>query len=303
MAGGTHRPENTPVAIGSFADSPVSQQRKPGCLHFVAEHDFAYLRLGCYCEGMQLKSFIAALAVFVLSFPLGAFAQERDGKEHSAEPSQSAPSQSAPSQAAPSQNVRSQFVGRYDGSSMETAMGMVVREDGTFQWGLSVGSLDLRAKGTWMERGGAIIFASDPKPVAPQFIWDAVEPTKDGPFLRIEWADSGKPFSFADVRGLCANGELVMMPVMDGTWSPGEDCDKVTMIELYLRSYQVLSGPFELEGERAVEDGETIRFVFHRNDLGVADFDGVTGFLEDGTLRMDSSLGPITLRKIAPSPE
>jgi len=237
---------------------------------------------------MRFKTLTLAAAV---ALPSMALAQEALPSE------QTAPEQSSTGA------EQSQFVGRYDGSSMETAMGMVVREDGTFQWGLSVGGLDLRAKGTWTERGGAIVFASDPKPVAPQFIWDGVETTKDGPFLRIEWKDSGKPFSFADVRGFCANGELVVLPVIDGEWSPGPLCDRPLVIELYLRSYQVLSGPFELKRERAVEEGETIRFVFHRNDLGVADFDGITGFLEDGTLRMDSSLGPMTLRKLAPPSE
>lgn len=195
---------------------------------------------------------------------------------------------------------RSQFVGRYDGNSFETAMGMVVRPDGTFQWGLSVGGLDLRAEGTWKEANGFIVLKSDPKPVAPEFTWSAVEDASDGPFLRIVWADSGKPFSFADVRGLCANGELIVTPVIDGDWSPGETCDKPETIELYLRTYQVLSGPFELKGEREVQAGQTIVFDFHRNDLGVADFDGVTGQLVDGELRLESSLGAMALRKLSP---
>lgn len=203
-------------------------------------------------------------------------------------------------QEAPQTQEQSKFVGRYDGNSFETAMGMIVREDGTFGWGLSVGGLDLRANGTWQEINGAILFKSEPKPVAPEFVWREVETTPGGPFLRIEWADSGKPFSFADVRGLCTNGELIVTPVMDGEWSPGDTCDKPEAIELYLRSYQVLSGPFELRGERKVGDGQTIVFDFHRNDLGVADFDGVMGWLENGELRVESSLGAMTLRKLPP---
>lgn len=236
---------------------------------------------------MHLKTLITALALALplSALPPSALAQDAASPEPAPEPK---PQEQSP------------FVGRYDGSSMESAMRMIVREDGTFQWGLSVGSLDLRAAGTWAQRGGRIVFASDPKPIAPEFIWDAVETTQDGPFLRIEWAESGEPFSFADVRSLCANGELVTMPVMDGAWSPGDACDRPSKIELYLRSYQVVSGPFELVGTREVTDGQTIVFKFHRNDLGVADFDGVTGRLEGEELKMESSLGAMTLRKLAP---
>lgn len=236
---------------------------------------------------MDLKPLLVA---FVVSLSSAALAQETPETERDQV------------EEVPQSQEQSRFVGRYDGNSFETAMGMIVREDGTFGWGLSVGGLDLRAKGTWQEINGAILFKSEPKPVAPQFIWREVEATPDGPFLRIEWSDSGKPFSFADVRGICANGELVVMPVIDGEWSPGETCDKPAMIELYLRSYQVLSGPFELTGEREVGEGQTIVFDFHRNDLGVADFDGVMGWLEDGELRVESSLGAMTLRKLPPPP-
>ncbi|MEP0392870.1 MAG: hypothetical protein ABJ205_08310 [Erythrobacter sp.] len=194
----------------------------------------------------------------------------------------------------------SQYVGRYDGNSFETAMGMIVREDGTFDWGLSVGGLDLQARGRWTEVNGAILFKSEPKPVAPQFTWSGVETTNDGPFLRIVSAESGEPFRYADVRGLCANGEVIYGTANTGEWSPDEACDKPETIELYLSSYQVLSGPFELRGERAVGEGQTGVFDFHRNDLGVADFDGVMGWLEDGKLRVESSLGAMTLRKLPP---
>ncbi|WP_206742043.1 hypothetical protein [Erythrobacter longus] len=228
------------------------------------------------------------LLALVAGFPSAALAQETPSPDQNETEEASQPQE------------QSKFVGRYDGNSFETAMGMIVREDGTFQWGLSVGGLDLRAKGTWQEINEAIVLKSEPKPVPPEFTWSAVEDAQDGPFLRIQWADSGEPFSFADVRGLCANGELILTPVMDGKWSPGDTCDKPETIELYLRSYQVLSGPFKLSGNRKVREGQTIVFDFHRNDLGVADFDGVMGQLVDGELRLESSLGNMTLRKLTP---
>ena len=227
------------------------------------------------------------LAALLLALPLHAAAHE--------------PSEDAEQAAA----EQSTFVGRYNGSSFETAMGMVVRPDGSFEWGLSVGSLDLSARGTWSvvasQAGDFIVFKSDPKPVSPEFIWKGKEPRGDsGPFLRVVWAESGKPFGYADIRGLCANGELIRSSVREEGWSPQETCDEPQMIQLFMESYQVLSPPFELTGKRAVGEDETAIFEFYRNDLGVVDFDGVTGLLEDGQLRIESPLGAMTLRKMPP---
>lgn len=221
------------------------------------------------------------LAPLFLALPVAAAAQEA-----SADTEQTAGEQSP-------------FVGRYDGSSFETAMGMVVRPDGTFRWGISVGSLDLRAMGTWHENGDFIVFKSDPKPVPAEFIWKGTQPrSENGPFLRIVWAGSGRPFDYADVRGLCANGELIRSSVSQEGWSPQETCDRPTTIQLFMDSYQVLSPVFELSGARAIASDETVTFEFHRNDLGLLDFDGVTARLENGRLRMESPVGAMTLRKV-----
>jgi hypothetical protein len=193
---------------------------------------------------------------------------------------------------------QSQFVGQYNGSSFETAMGMVIRADGTFQWGLSVGSLDMRAQGTWIEEGDTIIFASDPKPVPPEFVWSGVEREEGGPLLHVVWASNGEPFRYASVRGACANGAAVFGYLDEGHWSPGEECDQLVRLEFRMQSYDLRSKVFELSGEREVEKDETIRFEFHRNDLGVANFDGVVGRLEDGKLHVQSRLGEMTLRKL-----
>lgn len=244
---------------------------------------------------MHFRLLVLALAVSVpgAANPSTAAAQETPSEEAPAPPQESSDNASRNAEQSP-------YVGRYNGNSFETAMGMIVREDGTFAWGISVGGLDLRAKGTWQEANGAIILKSEPKPVPPEFTWNTVEDAQDGPFLRIQWADSDEPFSFADVRALCANGELILTSVIDGEWSPGDTCDKPETIELYLPSYQVLSGPFKLSRTREVRAGQTIVFDFHRNDLGIADFDGVMGQLVDGELRLESSLGNMTLRKEPP---
>ncbi|UAB78596.1 hypothetical protein INR77_02340 [Erythrobacter sp. SCSIO 43205] len=192
----------------------------------------------------------------------------------------------------------SSFVGRYDGGSFETAMGMVIEADGSFRWGLSVGSLDARATGHWAEKDGVITFTSDPKPVPPQFTLARVEPTKDGPAFRIVWAGTDRPFQYARVYGLCANGETVYDYVSEGDWTPGEECDRLEKVAFHMRSYDIQSEAFDVSAHSTANARGTMHFEFHRNDLGVVDFDEATGRFVDGILEVNGPLGSMTFRKV-----
>lgn len=194
---------------------------------------------------------------------------------------------------------QSPFVGRYDGSGMELAMGMIVRDDGTFAWGLSVGALDLRAQGTWFEEDGTIIFVSAPKPVASEFAWSGLEQTPDIGLVRVVWSTTGRPFDRAIIDGDCANGESFRDVVGAEGWSPPSRCDEVEGFELSEEVYQVRSGPLRLS-DFGPSEGDTIRFEFRPNDLGVANFDGTMGRLADGTLTMQGPLGVLEMRKLMP---
>lgn len=224
------------------------------------------------------------LSAFALALPALALAQEAG--EDSPAPVEQSP-----------------FVGRYNGSSFETAMGMAIEADGTFRWGLAVGGLDLRAQGTWFEEDETIIFVSDPKPVPPAFTRGEVERSEGGPFLKVVWAGTDNPFRQASVRGLCANGETVSGYTDEGHWSPGEECDRLETLQFRMQSYDVRSQMFDMSDNGDLAKNATIRFEFHRNDLGVANFDGVIGRFEDGKLRVEGPLGAMTLRKLPPASE
>ncbi|MEL7218905.1 MAG: hypothetical protein AAGK01_10800 [Pseudomonadota bacterium] len=219
----------------------------------------------------------------------------------------------------------SAFVGRYDGSGFEMAMGMEIRADGTFGWGLSVGALDMRANGTWRQDGNFITLTSDPKPVAPEFRWSGIEsvtsdPAK-APFVRVVWASNGKDFPYADVQLTCANGKRFYGQVhADGYPSneafeyadelpaaerdPRQSCDVPDTAVLIQGIHDIRSKPFKL-ADFGWKPGQTVRFAFHRNDLGVADFTGVTGYLDDGKIVLDVSAvgrddfsGPLEMRRL-----
>ncbi|MEM7666789.1 MAG: hypothetical protein AAF250_13110 [Pseudomonadota bacterium] len=207
----------------------------------------------------------------------------------------------------------SDFVGRYDGSSFETAMGMEIRADGTFGWGVSVGALDMRANGTWKQDGDRITFTSDPKPVPPEFGWSGLEPTEDGPWVRIVWASNGEPFQYASATITCKNGWQTIDQIRREGWPstdpdaydgwdddeprPLNACDEPETIAFQMSMYDIRSQTYSL-GDLGWTPGKTARFEFHRNDLGVADFTGVTGYLEDGMIKLQGAEWPLEMRKL-----
>lgn len=194
----------------------------------------------------------------------------------------------------------SQFIGTYNGNSFETAMGMRIYADGRFQWGLSVGALDLRAEGTWKQSGEVITLASVPTPVAPEFDWSALERRPEGPLVRVVWASTGEPFQYAKVSLFCANGRILGGQVLEEGWSPtAAECDVPAALQLREDIYDVVSQRYEL-GALGWQTGDTLRFEFRANDMGVADFTGTTGVLEDGILKLRGARWPLELRKLPP---
>lgn len=207
----------------------------------------------------------------------------------------------------------SEFVGRYDGNSFETAMGMEILADGTWGWGVSVGALDMRAKGTWRQEGDFIYLTSDPKPVAPAFGVSGLEESHAGRWFRVVWAGNGEPFQYASAIVTCKNGELIGNQVYSEGWPPPEsaaddetlsadmphkvECDEPETVTLSLSMYQIRSERYVLR-DLGWEPGTTVRFEFLRNDLGVADFTGVTGYLEDGKLKLVGAEWPLELKKL-----
>ena len=61
------------------------------------------------------------------------------------------------------------FVGEYSlAEGPDVGGGLLIRNDGRFQYMLAAGALDERAEGRWDVRGEAICLTTDPKPVPPQ---------------------------------------------------------------------------------------------------------------------------------------
>src|SRR6185369_15126081 len=62
------------------------------------------------------------------------------------------------------------LVGVYDGHQMEMAVGLELKADGRFEYGLSYGALDEQAEGHWTVSGDKVVLTSDPV-TAPRLIF------------------------------------------------------------------------------------------------------------------------------------
>ena len=110
---------------------------------------------------------VAAMA-FALAFGAAPAAMAQDATQHAAPATQSA------------------LAGEYhlDGV-METGSGLLLREDGTFEWFFTYGALDLGARGKWTREGDTVELAVAEMGFPPQF----PETKFDRMRLRVEGAN------------------------------------------------------------------------------------------------------------------
>ena len=166
----------------------------------------------------------------------------------------------------------SPFVGEYGlAEGPDVGGGLLIRNDGRFQYMLAAGALDEQAEGRWEVRGEMVCLTTDPKPVPPAM--------EKGPLLEVEGAvptllvtwPNGKGIPGVDFTIGFDSGD----PAEDYTqlygWTMPED-DKRTprWIEVREPIYDITAPRYEL----TEADGGKLRVIIVPNDIGVVNFDG-----------------------------
>jgi hypothetical protein len=190
--------------------------------------------------------------------------------------------------------------GDYVHSERELIAGLRLKPDGSFEYALTVGSLDERAKGRWEANGNRIRLTSDPRPIAPTITATRID------------ADPGKPFSIRVLtpRGSDMPGVDMLVEFDSGepldTYTPGSPW---TLPEEERRTPRFLTfsmDSYRLRSERLPLDprpGTVAIFSLTPNDFGVADFDGVEGELQPGKVILRRPEGSIEFRRVEPRSE
>ncbi|SEH18726.1 hypothetical protein SAMN05428974_2964 [Sphingopyxis sp. YR583] len=174
--------------------------------------------------------------------------------------------------AAPAMAQDSPFIGEYGlAEGPDVGGGLLIRNDGRFQYFLAAGALDERAEGGWEMRSERICLTTDPKPVPPAM--------KKGPPIEVEGAvptllvtwPNGKGIPGVDFTIGFDSGD----PIEDYTqvygWTMPEDDKRIPRwVEVREAIYDITAPRYELTG---ADEGK-LRVIIVPNDIGVVDFDG-----------------------------
>lgn len=162
-------------------------------------------------------------------------------------------------------------VGYYSAAQMELAAGLRLNRDGTFEYGLTVGSLDERARGRWARAGDRIELVSDPRPVAPTITASRIEQRVDNAFAIRLVAPNGRDIPGIDLRIDFDTGQPLESYVAGEPWTlPADEARRPRFVTFSKKSYRIDSGPLPLRADA----GTVAIFLLTPNDFGVVDLTG-----------------------------
>lgn len=173
--------------------------------------------------------------------------------------------------AAPAAAQDSPFIGEYNlAEGPDVGGGLLIRNDGRFQYMLAAGALDELAEGRWETRGDTVCLTTDPKPVPPALEKGAlIEVEGAVPTILVTWPN-GKGIPGVDFTIGFDSGD----PAEDYTqaygWKMPEDDKRIPRwVEVREPIYGVTAPRFVL----AEADGGRLRVIIVPNDIGVVNFE------------------------------
>lgn len=176
------------------------------------------------------------------------------------------------------------LAGTYQVHQMEMAGGLELRADGHFRYAFDYGAVSETAQGDWAATAAGVTLTSNPMPKAPNFELVADDPAPAGELWMtlddpgFEW---GHPlYALGTAKG-SADGVRLMADErgrVDLTGKPA-----VSAIAPLMPVYGPTGQLFPLSPGR----GHRLRFRFHANDLGVAEFDHQQLLGDGGVLVLD----------------
>lgn len=163
----------------------------------------------------------------------------------------------------------------------DVASGLRLEKSGRFQYFLSAGALDEQAEGRWRAADGAVILATEPKPVPPVFERGPSARTGTA-FLKVKvsWP-GGRGIAGVDLRiGLDGGAVLDGYTQEDGWSLPAAEGRTPRWIELAVPMHGARSPRFAVD----LQSGNALSFTFTPNDIGKFDFEGVRIEIADKAL-------------------
>ncbi|UKK85300.1 hypothetical protein L7H23_04090 [Sphingopyxis sp. BSN-002] len=197
--------------------------------------------------------------------------------------------------AAPAAAQDSPFVGEYSlVEGPDVGGGLLIRNDGRFQYMLAAGALDERAEGRWEARDDAICLTTEPKPVPPAFEKGTpIEVEGAIPTLLVTWPN-GEAIPGVDfVIGFDSGEPAEGYTQYDGWTMPEDDKRVPRWVEIREPIYGITAPRYDL----AAADGGKLRVNLIPNDIGVVDMDGACLEQTDNGAVLHRKDGDLRFRK------
>ncbi|WP_072893082.1 hypothetical protein [Sphingobium sp. YR657] len=191
-------------------------------------------------------------------------------------------------------------VGEYSHAEMELAAGLRIKPDGTFEYGLSVGSLDERAQGRWRRVGERIELTSEPRPVPPTITASRVENGQGREFAIRLVAPNGSDIPGIDLRIDFASGPPLESYLAGGPWTlPKSERRQPRFVTFSKKAYRIDSGQLQL----SADSGTIAVFLLTPNDFGVVDMTGAYLEQDGDSLELTRPEGAIIFERVNSAPD
>ena len=189
--------------------------------------------------------------------------------------------------------VATGLVGRYTHSEHELIAGLWLRADGTFRYGLTVGSLDEVGAGRWTASAGQVRLTSDPRPVPPT-ITAGASVAQPGPLAIRVVTPRGRDVPGIDFTLEFDSGEPLQSYAPGDAWTlPPTEKRVPRFITFEWASYGLRPTRLPIDGR----PGRVVSFEFTPNDMGVLDMTGMTADVRDGKLTLRRKEGVMEFEK------
>lgn len=198
--------------------------------------------------------------------------------------------------AAPAAAQDSPFVGEYSlAEGPDVGGGLLIRNDGRFQYMLAAGALDEQAEGRWEMRGDMVCLTTDPKPVPPAFEKDTlIEVEGSTPTLLVTWPN-GKGIAGVDFTIGFDSGDPAEGYTQYYGWAMPEDDKRIPRwVEVREPIHGITSPRFEL----TEADGGKLRVTIVPNDIGVVNFEGACAEKSEIGLTLHRAEGDMRFRRL-----
>lgn len=163
-------------------------------------------------------------------------------------------------------------VGRYTHSAQELVAGLWLRADGTFRYGLTVGSLDETAQGRWTAKGNRVQLINEPRPVPPAVIAGPGKLEPAAPLSLALVSPTGGGVPGVDFAVEFDSGEPLESYTQRASWVlPASEKRQPRFVTFSWPSYGLRPARFAIDTQTA----NVLTFVFTPNDFGVVDLTGL----------------------------